>query len=229
MSRDVKTTDDEQGRRYDTTRRRASARITRRRVLDAAITLFEEHGYGATSLQAIADEADVSVQTIYATFTNKRNVLTEALDVAIAGDDEAVAVNDRDWMSSVWTAPTATERLEAYAHAVTRIMSTAGPMFLVVAAAAATDPELVDVDDEAERRRRSGSARVVDSILEVGALAAHLDPNTATDVLWALNSPQLHDQLVRRAGWSTDRYREWLAGAMRRELLPPAVVGAADR
>ncbi len=55
---------------------------------------------------ALADDAvDVSVQTIFAAFTNKRNVLTGALDVAIAGDDEAVAVNDRDRMGSVWTAP----------------------------------------------------------------------------------------------------------------------------
>ncbi len=108
-------------------------------------------------------------------------------------------------------------------------MSTAWPTFLVDAVEATTDPVLVDVGEEARRRRRSGSARVVESILEVGELAAHLDPDTAADVLWALDSPQLNDQLVRRAGWSADRYCEWPDGAMRRELLPMAVVGRADR
>lgn len=207
-------------RAYDASRRRESAQATRRRVIETAMRLFVEFGYGATSLQAIADDASVSVQTIYATFGNKRTVLAEALDVAIAGDDEQVTVNDRDWMADVWTAPTTEARLSAYAGAVTRIMGNAADMFLVLGAAAAAEPALGDLDDQTHRRRRVGAARVIDAVREVGPLAPHLTPDAATDVLWALNSPELYHQLVRRAGWTTDRYQEWLAGALRRELLP---------
>ena len=90
-------------------------------VLAAAGRLFVAGGYGATTLLGVADEAGVAVQTIYAVFGNKRALLGQLLDVAIAGDDERVAVNDRDWMEPVFTAPTSTERLHAYASVVRRI------------------------------------------------------------------------------------------------------------
>ena len=54
----------------------------------------------------------------------------------LSGDDEAVAVNDRDWMHDVFNAPTAPQRLTAYAGAVRRILEHAGDMFVVVATAA---------------------------------------------------------------------------------------------
>ena len=109
------------GRSYDASRRLARARQTRRAIIEAAITLFTTQGYGATTLQAIADEAGVAVQTIYATLKNKPTILAEALDVAIAGDDTPVAVNERDWMSEVWTAATGEKRLLAYAEAVVSV------------------------------------------------------------------------------------------------------------
>lgn len=215
MSRDVKHT----GRGYDASRRLARAKQTRRAILEAAIELFTTQGYGATSLQAIADEAGVAVQTIYATLKNKPAILTEALDVAIAGDDEPVAVNERDWMDAVWTAESGEERLEAYAEAVAQIMGRASDMFTVVTGAALTDPRLSDLDRQTQQRRRDGASRVVESVIEVSDLASGLSPERAVDVVWLLNSPVVHQQLVRAAGWSTSDYVDWLGRALVRELL----------
>jgi AcrR family transcriptional regulator len=106
--------------------REARARQTRQHVLAAASTLFVADGYGATSIQAIADEAGVAVQTVYAVFGNKRSILAELLDVAIAGDDEQVSINERTWMEAVFTAPTAEARLRGYAAAVRSINGRAG-------------------------------------------------------------------------------------------------------
>ncbi len=207
------------GRSYDRTRRRARARQTRRAILDAAITLFTAHGYGATTLQAIADEAGVAVQTIYATLKTKSAILAETLDVAIAGDDEPLTVDERDWMNGVWTAETGGERLMAYAEAVGQIMDRAGDMFTVVANAALTDPRVTDLAVETQQRRREGAARVVRSVTEVSDLASGLSPERATDVVWLLNSPAVHQQLVRAAGWSAEEYVAWLGRALQRELL----------
>ena len=41
------------------------ALATRHRVLDAAETLFVRDGYAATTIAAIAEEADVAVQTVW--------------------------------------------------------------------------------------------------------------------------------------------------------------------
>ena len=53
-------------------RRRARATATRARVVEAAMALFIERGYVATTIDAIAERADVSAETIYSTFGNKR-------------------------------------------------------------------------------------------------------------------------------------------------------------
>jgi AcrR family transcriptional regulator len=200
-------------------RRRQRARATRRAVLAAARRLFVDDGYGATTIQAVADEAGVAVQTVYAAFGNKRTILAELLDVSIAGDDEQITVNAREWMRPVWEAPTAAERLRAYAAAVSRIMAGAGDVFAVVAAAAGTDPDVVELAATAEQRRRTGAATVVESVRSVGALRPGLDPERAVDILWLLNSPAVFAHLVRQAAWTREEYESWLADAMVRELL----------
>jgi TetR/AcrR family transcriptional regulator, regulator of autoinduction and epiphytic fitness len=200
-------------------RRQERARATRLAVLDAARELFVGNGYGATTIQAIADEAGVAVQTVYAVFGNKRAILSELLDVSIAGDDKQVVVNAREWMQAVWNAPTAAERLGAYAAAVARIMQSAGDVFAVVTAAAATDTEVIELANTTEARRRQGAAAVVDSVRSVSALRPGLTPDRAVDVLWLLNGPLVYTQLVRQAAWPLDRYQAWLADTMVQQLL----------
>ena len=203
-------------------RRQERARATRRAILAAARDLFVTQGYGATSLQAVGDRAGVAVQTVYAVFRNKRSILAEVLDVSIAGDDEQIVVNAREWMQPVWTAPTAADRLRAYAAAVRQIMDGAGEVFAVVAAAATSDPDLIELAEITEQRRRTGAATVIESIRSVGQLRPGLAPERAVDVLWLLNSPAIFGHLVRRAGWTPDEYEAWLAEAMTRELLDPS-------
>ncbi|HEY5247660.1 MAG TPA: helix-turn-helix domain-containing protein, partial [Dermatophilaceae bacterium] len=126
-------------------RRAEAARATRRRVVAAAAALFEQRGYAATSIVAIAEAADVAEQTVYAAFGNKRTLLAEAVDQAIAGDDEPIAVNDRDWMQPVWNAPDPASRLRAYAAAVVFIHERAARIFRVLEVAAPGTPELDDL------------------------------------------------------------------------------------
>src|SRR4028118_2077596 len=59
------------------THRQRRAPQRRRRIVDAAIRLFLERGYGLTTMEAIAAEAGVAVRTVYAIFKNKRAFLGE--------------------------------------------------------------------------------------------------------------------------------------------------------
>ena len=206
-------------RSYDSTRRQEQARQTRHAVLAAAGRLFTDAGYGATTLQQVADEAGVAVQTVYSTFGNKPALLEELLDTSIAGDDTPVAVNDRDWMHDVFQHPDPARRLDAYAAAVTGIHERAGDMFSVLRAAATTDPALVPLAATTEQRRRAGAASVVNGLETLGALRDDLTVDEAVDVLWTLNSSEIHQRLVRESGWSPDRFRAWLATTFRSALL----------
>ncbi|MEO5723397.1 MAG: TetR/AcrR family transcriptional regulator, partial [Ilumatobacteraceae bacterium] len=195
--------------------RHERSRLTRRKIVVAAIELFIADGYGHTSITAIAHHAGVAVQTVYAAFGNKRTILAAALDQSIAGDDAAVVVNDRGWMHDVFHAPTAPRRLSAYAAAVRRIMSSAGDMFMVVTAAATVDADIVDLAAVTEARRRTGATSVVKAVVEVGRLRQGLTIEQAVDVLTMLNSPATFHHLVRNSGWTLDAYQTWLADTMK--------------
>jgi AcrR family transcriptional regulator len=206
-------------RGYRSPLRDEQARRTRAAIVAAARTRFVANGYGSTTLQQVADEAGVSVQTVYATFGNKASLLQHALDVAIAGDDRPITVNRRDWMHAVFHDPDAEVRLHAYAAAVRRIHEAAADMFAVIKAAAAADPALRDLADDTDERRRRGAASVVDGLAAMGALRAGLSRRSAVDIVWTMNSVDVFVLLVRRAGWSLKRYEQWLGATLVQQLL----------
>src|SRR5262245_45287359 len=72
-------------RRYDSSRRQAQAEERRRRVIEAAIELFLEQGYGPTTIDQIAKAADVSPQSVYATFEGKAGILEQAVHLTRTG------------------------------------------------------------------------------------------------------------------------------------------------
>ena len=67
-------------------RREQMAQQTRGDILRAARRLFAERGYAATSINDIAEEAGVAIQTIYARLGSKRGMLLALIDLI---DEEA--------------------------------------------------------------------------------------------------------------------------------------------
>jgi AcrR family transcriptional regulator len=56
------------------------SRLKRLKLLDAALLLFQEHGYDATSIEDIAQQAGVAVGGFYQHFRSKRQVLLVLMD-----------------------------------------------------------------------------------------------------------------------------------------------------
>ena len=67
-------------------------RETRRRLLAAAKTEFAERGYTAATVIRIAERADVSVQTLYSNWGNKRNLLRAVMESSVTGVDDLTLV-----------------------------------------------------------------------------------------------------------------------------------------
>lgn len=53
---------------------------SRKHILDAALKLFSHHGYGATSVSDIAEEAGLSKGNLYHHFPDKETIFRELLD-----------------------------------------------------------------------------------------------------------------------------------------------------
>ena len=106
---------------YKSTLRTAQARATRRAIVDAAARLFIEHGYGATTVNAIAEAAGVSRKTVFTSVSGKVEALKLAIDWAVAGDDEPVPLIDRPHVKAAHTEPDARRILADYARNVREI------------------------------------------------------------------------------------------------------------
>jgi TetR/AcrR family transcriptional regulator, regulator of autoinduction and epiphytic fitness len=205
-------------RSYDSPKRQEQARATRRSILDAARDLFLDRGYAATTIQTIADEAGVAVQTVYAVFGNKRELLNQLVDVAVAGDDEPVPLADRFELQSIEEEPDQRRRVVMHAHLMRQILERAGPLGAVARQATVVDPEFAVLWDGQMRVRRVGLGSAARSIAGRDGLRVDLD--TAGDVLWAVSGPEAYEMFIRDLGWSYERYEEWLRDVVERMLLP---------
>jgi AcrR family transcriptional regulator len=189
--------------------------------VSAATQLFLDRGYGGTSLTDVAERAGVARPTVIAAFGSKPGLLSRVLDEALAGDDEPVPVRDRPWFRPVWDATTAPDVLAAYARVCVLIGDRAGHVVEVVRRATDSAPEVAELWEGWLRGRRAGAAMVVERPLVVAALRPSLTVETAGDVLWTLNDPDLFVSLVEVRGWPVRTFETWLADTMRSLLLAP--------
>ena len=127
-------------RRYDNSRRLAQVKATRLKVTEAAKRLFIEHGYPATTIEAVAEAADVALPTLYRLFGSKRALLKAVLDTSFGGDDEPIAFGDRPEQQEALAEPPVL-LVCSLAHICRLFMERSSEMFHVLSTAAQVDPE----------------------------------------------------------------------------------------
>ncbi|TCC28883.1 TetR/AcrR family transcriptional regulator [Kribbella speibonae] len=199
-------------RSYSSTKRAAQARETRRSILDAAAELFVGTGYTATTIQAIAEQAGVAVQTVYAVFGNKRELLRQLIESAIVGNEEPLPMTERAETQAIADEPDARRRAALDAAMSRSIIERVAPIVRVATEAAASDPELAAMMDAvraARRREMTAAARILG-----GPDGLRTDVEDAAATLYVLYSPAVADMLMGDYGWSTARFEKWLARMM---------------
>lgn len=199
--------------------RAQKTRQTRRRMLQAAQELFVERGYGATTLQDVADRAGVAVQTIYFTFGNKRTLLKEVVDVTIAGDDEPVATVDRKWFRDALAAPTAADQLAAYVAGTRAVLDRFAAIYTMVVTAVAIDRELSALWPQNIDLRHIVNRTAAESLMTKPGARADVPVERAADLLYGLLSPNLYLLFVCDRGWSPAQFEEWARETLRSQLL----------
>jgi AcrR family transcriptional regulator len=209
-------------RAYHSPRRTEQARATRRAVLDAARRLFVSQGYAATTIEAVAGEAEVSPETVYATFGNKRAVLSDLIDVTIAGDDAPVPILERPWVDAMRTEPDPRRRLRILARNGRLMLDRWADVAAVLASAAAADPKIAELWERNKEQRLTGQRALLRIATEGSTLREGLSREVAADVLFAVGSPEVYRLLVVDRAWSPARFERWYADTLERLLLPPA-------
>ena len=200
-------------RPYHSQVRDRQAEDTQRRILTAARSLFERQGYATTTLEAIAELAEVSPKTIEAVFGSKRALLAEAIN------PEAFSTSVKSLIEELLATEDPSRRLSLVAQITRQAYEPLASSLELLRTAGAVAPELAEVRRQIETRRRQNQARLIASLREQGALVPFLSLEEATDVLWALTSYDLYHMLVVEQHWEPERYETWLAQLLAQHLL----------
>jgi AcrR family transcriptional regulator len=213
-------TEHQKKRRYDSSRRQAQARETREQILTAARSLFITRGFTGSTIEAIAQEAGVAVETVYAAFGSKRALLARLVDRAVGGDDEPMHILDRPGPQQVMSEPDQRRQLQLFAAGMGEIMERVGPLFGVMRGAATTEPEIAALLQSLLSARRENLGMFVQGLVQNGPLRAGLSADEATDTVWTLTSAEVHHLLRVDSGWPLERYTQWLGDTLILVLLP---------
>jgi AcrR family transcriptional regulator len=215
MSEDVKPV-----RRYDASGRRDQARRNRVAVLDAARRSFLDRGYAATTVAAVAAAAGVSVETVYKAFGSKAALLKAVFDVSVAGDDEPVALVQRERVRRIEEEPDGRRKLELYGEHLLETAPRSVPVQLAVRAAAAVDPSVGDIWQQMLTERLTGMTMLARHLEAGGHLRSGVSLEEARDVLWTYISTEVYELLVLHREWPPERYVRWVVDALIAALLP---------
>lgn len=207
-------------RRYVSPRRQEQARQTRRAILDAAAKLFVDPGYAATPLTAVAAEAGVAVQTVYAVFGNKRQLLSDLVDVTLVGDDEPVAMADRSFVADVRALTGLRAKLTLFARHLAETHARQVNVMLALAGAASADADAAAIWRKNLDDRHRGMMMFAADLAATGEVL--VSQERAADVLWLAQDVRNYDWLVRERGWPVGRFERWFVDGV------TAVLGAPD-
>ena len=206
-------------RPYNSPRRREQAAATRTAILEAAQRLFERQGYAATTIVAIAAEAEVASKTVYLAFETKGGVLRALWNKLLRGDEGDIPVAERDWYREVVEEPDPERQLRLNARNSRGRKERVGALLDVIRAGAPVDPEVDALWGRIQSEFHANQRVIVESLASKRALRPGLDVDRATDVLWLLNHPDVWQHLVRERGWTPEEYERWFADTACAQLL----------
>jgi len=194
-------------RRYRSPLREQQAVQTRSAVIAAGIRLFGEKGWAGTGMRDVAAAAGVAIETVYASFRSKRELLTACIDRAVVADDEPVPLADRPAFAALARGGRA-QRARAAARLLTGIHERTAGVVLALREAATSDPEL------AKWRQAAESGRRADVEQGLALVAGRPVTREECDGLWAVMAVEVYELLTGLRGWTPQQYERWLAGVI---------------
>jgi len=198
-------------------KRRAKAEETRARIIASAYDLFCRSGYRGTTMDLIAQQAGVAVQTVYFTFHTKDDLLRAVFVWTILGDDGRPPPL-QDWHIEAMAQP------DAY-RAVPKLVTGAGTIhartapILPVFHAVSQEPAGA-IYRQSEDQRRTDMAQLAEALTKKTPLRKGVTRKRAADLLFVLQGPALYRDFVIEAGWTPREWARWVSNALIRDLFP---------
>ena len=191
-------------RGYSSPLRDRRARETRRTILDSALRLVVERGYGATTMRDIAADAGVAVQTIYSSIGTKREIFIAAID-QMEEDAEAEEI-----IKQYLATDDPLEHLRLRARSSRAIFEAGEDLLKVATQLRATIPELRESFEEGESRHDASVREWMVDRWDDDVFRDDMSREEVADVIATLAGHEVYLRLIHRHKWTRDRYEEWL-------------------
>jgi AcrR family transcriptional regulator len=205
------------GRRYDSPVRKEQAEQTRTRIVEAAAALFQQQGYGPTTIKQMAERAGVAVDTVYAVFGNKARVLTAWMDSRLSGPHSVGNVMERPEALAIRDAKDHRAQIKAFVAFVDLISKHVWPVNDIMRSAAAVEPQMAAIYREMHGYRFKNMSVVASWLIARGKL--RVDAKKATETIWTLASPEIWTLVIDARGWTKKEYLGWLEDTLVRTLV----------
>jgi AcrR family transcriptional regulator len=193
--------------------RERQAGDTRRRIVEATKKLLQSEGYAGMTIEAIAQRAEVSAQSVYGIFKSKTGILIELLDDSAFGSDY------EDLVRQALSASNPETRLRFAARIASQIHEAQSTTFDLLRGAGVVAPELAKLEQQRERLRYERQEDMITSLRQARRLRPELDHRSARDIFWMLTGRDVYRMLVRERRWSPQKYQDWLADTLVHSLL----------
>ncbi|MEU9545280.1 MULTISPECIES: TetR/AcrR family transcriptional regulator [Streptomyces] len=200
-------------RPYRAGRRAEAAAETRAAILDAALRLFMERGYGKVTVSDIARESGTAVPTVYASTGGKAAILAHLIGEGM--DDPIVD----ETLAAVRASSDPRETVAAATHGVRIDNERYSALLQVLVTAAALDETAAETLTDANRVYREALAVVAGRLADLHALGKGLTQGRATDILWFFLGHQSWHLYVADCGWSWNDTEHWLVEQVSAALL----------
>lgn len=185
---------------------------TRTRILEATVSMLEQHGGRGVRMGDIAKESGISRQAVYLHFTSRTDLLVAATRYL----DEKLDVDKRLAPSR---AATGIERLslyiECWGNYIPDIYGVAKALLL----AQDTDEAAAAAWKDRMAAMRDGCRAAIDALHADNKLAPGWTPAQATDALWTMLLVPNWEALTIECGWSTKQYVRWMKTLAKRTFV----------
>ena len=201
--------------------RRRRGTDTRRRIEQAAALLFTRDGYTATTMQAVAAEAGVHVQTIYLAYGTKPALLAACAARLVAGEeDPGTDPSERRWAREVAAAPDPHAKLARYVKQIADVTPRIAPLIDVLRTTAPAEPDVAAFLEQMEDGRREGPLQLLGHGVPPGTWRQGLPADQVADIVFAIASPDTFRALIHRRRWTRRAAEKLIVRMLERELLP---------
>jgi AcrR family transcriptional regulator len=200
-------------------RRAERAEQTRRRIVESATALFDARGYAATTMEAIAERADVAVETVYSRFRTKMTLLDAILEPAVVGVADGRDLFDLPEFAEIRECSDQRDQVRMLARFSRGILQRSATAHRILRSAAGSDPKAAELQRRDAERRGDAQRSYIEMLLANGPLRDGLSADEAAATYSALSNPSSYALLVDERGWTPERFEQWLGDCVTVLLL----------